>query len=457
MIAITAQTGFDYTEPIPVDSVIEPEENEERSSFAELLAGLLQNTQSEKLPVIETESGFDILALDKSKNANMILTGLDISAEKTGINIKEFSDIDLSDSAIEKEYQKILDMDHLLNSSFNMENFNDDNIDIDVKTLDRLADITSSLKNKSSQKDNLEASSASQVFSGLESNEKRDIEDALFAAERKKRITGEKTEVNPASKDKVESSFTKNTTEDNSAFFTSRDDNKMQNTGRLDVRSRRDRVSLEVLDKRTITNTPAGTERGFALAETPVSRVSGQAGTQEITLDLRLPDAGQSSQAQTTWETKAGTALENMLARELHQNFNGDIVRHASIALRDGGAGTIKINLHPETLGKVKVHLELTENKITGRIVVESQEALNAFRKELDALEQAFKDSGFADASLDLSLAADGFGADQEFNEGSFTSQMIASRYEDSPGNAEQEASLDIFLKRGTGSINMLA
>jgi hypothetical protein len=39
---------------------------------------------------------------------------------------------------------------------------------------------------------------------------------------------------------------------------------------------------------------------------------------------------------------------------------------------------------------------------------VESNEALRAFEREIHSLEQAFRDSGFAGASLDMALAGDG-------------------------------------------------
>jgi len=222
-------------------------------------------------------------------------------------------------------------------------------------------------------------------------------------------------------------------------------------------RSRKDKVNIEVRDFRTNTNADGTQTRTFSVVETAVGRANGQNAVQEVTLDLRLPDQGQSSQLQNTWEVKSGNMLENMLARELHQNFNGDIVRHASMALRDGGEGTIKIALHPETLGKVKIHLEMTDNKITGRILVESEEALNAFRKELSALEQAFKDSGYANADLNLSLTADNQGEQrQEFDKSFFSSQLAASSYQD---GYEQESSpvTNVVLRRGSGLVNMLA
>jgi flagellar hook-length control protein FliK len=99
--------------------------------------------------------------------------------------------------------------------------------------------------------------------------------------------------------------------------------------------------------------------------------------------------------------------LEDSLARELRGNLSTDIVKNATLIMRNGDEGTIRLALRPASLGYVKIHLEMTENKIMGRIIVESNEALRAFQKELPVLEKAFKDSGFMEASLDMSLAQD--------------------------------------------------
>jgi flagellar hook-length control protein FliK len=166
--------------------------------------------------------------------------------------------------------------------------------------------------------------------------------------------------------------------------------------------------------------------------------------------------------APTAWEAKANmpngaTALENMLARELHQSFNGDIVRHASMALRDGGEGTIRIALKPEHLGNVKIHLEMSENKITGQIIVESEEALNAFKKEVSSLEQAFREAGFNSANLNLSLTADGKEAQQQ-ETSSFMPRTLASRYDDSSlFEGENFATVDVYVGHRPNAINMLA
>jgi flagellar hook-length control protein FliK len=129
-------------------------------------------------------------------------------------------------------------------------------------------------------------------------------------------------------------------------------------------------------------------------------------------------------------ENRPALSFQNMLARELHENLNGDIVRHASIMLRDGGEGTIRLSLKPESLGTVKIRLEISENKIAGHIIVESDEAFRAFEQEIHSLEQSFRDSGFDGASLEMAFAQDG-GQRGRNGEGSpfFSERLAASTY----------------------------
>ncbi|MDR0526864.1 MAG: flagellar hook-length control protein FliK [Spirochaetaceae bacterium] len=137
-------------------------------------------------------------------------------------------------------------------------------------------------------------------------------------------------------------------------------------------------------------------------------------------------------------DAKAASSLENFLARELHQNLNGDIVREANIMLRSGGDATIRLALHPASLGSVKIKLEVLDNKITGKIIVESEEALRAFQRETSSLEDAFRASGFDGAALETALSGGGNAADEETR----TRQnralaLLNTRYEDSAGKAE--------------------
>jgi flagellar protein FlbC len=223
-------------------------------------------------------------------------------------------------------------------------------------------------------------------------------------------------------------------------------------------RDKRRGTAIEVRDFRNTSAEIAQKDSVVQIKASAETR-TGEGSAKEITLELRLPNEGQANQsAPTSWEAKAGQAFEDILARELHQNFNNDIVRHASVVLRDSSEGTIRLALKPESLGNVKIRLEMAENKITGQITVESEEALRAFEKEITSLEKAFVESGFEGANLEMSLAADGGGAQQW--RGTETGQagiIAASQYEAAAAEwVEMPAAFDYYYQ-GSMSVNVLA
>jgi hypothetical protein len=197
----------------------------------------------------------------------------------------------------------------------------------------------------------------------------------------------------------------------------------------------RDKVRLEVRDLRvrdTVSSVTlaafAGTEKTATMSETGAQNIA------EISLDL-LPDGAKPFDTPIDTSEARATNFENLLARELSQHLNSDIVQQAQVLLRDGDAGTIKLSLRPESLGIVKVHLEMVENRITGQIIVESNEALRAFDREIQSLEQAFRDSGFSGVSLYTALASDsGQNSEenwqQQENVAFFSERLSAGQYE---------------------------
>jgi len=467
-----------YTEPVPVNTAIvepvqaEPEENEELGEFAKLLAGLLQKLETGDIPPpdfsdVEADSG--ALMLEETDAAN--------KTDFFGVTEKirdDFTERDFDAEIPEEQFSVMPNAGNLFAGSLEPDV-------VDFVTEDYLPEISNLTITDDLPKaepkpdffmiDSAETASAeASAGAGVETDALTQSIAAQNAEESLHGAGGKKESVSkdrPVSKNEEIESFLKKTGRgDEVASLRGRPEN--ESPGRLDeLRSRRrDKVTFEVRDLRTgeANNSNNAQTRSYTVTETAAGRAHGETPVREITLELRLPEqhngsTGQTT-AQTTWEAKAGTAIENMLARELHQNFNGDIVRHASMALHDGGEGTIKIALKPESLGNVKIRLEMTENKITGHIVVESKEALNAFRKEIASLEQAFRDSGFTNADLNLSLTADGRNAQGwEQEPSSFTPRMIASRYDDSSrDSAEHDMRVvDVYIGRKLSSINMLA
>ena len=226
---------------------------------------------------------------------------------------------------------------------------------------------------------------------------------------------------------------------------------------------RRDKITLEVQDFRTGEGRNAG-----ALASPSVqgleNRLPAGRGEAEILVELRGGNPGREAPqtADHTWESRAGRSFEDFLARELHQNLNGDIVRHASVALRDGGEGTIRLSLRPESLGNVKIRLEMADNKVRGHIIVESEAALRAFEREVSSLEQAFRDSGFEGADLDMSLSREGgMGGwnGENPDRPAIPEGLAALRYEavpEGPDILTVEAPAGVFTRNGRAAVNML-
>ncbi|GHT73085.1 hypothetical protein FACS1894124_0940 [Spirochaetia bacterium] len=229
---------------------------------------------------------------------------------------------------------------------------------------------------------------------------------------------------------------------------------------------RKERLSVEVRDHRTQRFEAVEVSRSTG-GDTNRDGGSGFGRGGETEIIVELPSQAH-SRAETTAgkETRPTMGFQDMLARELHQNLNGDIVRHASIMLRDGGEGTIRMTLKPESLGNVKIRLEMADNKIAGRIIVESNEALRAFEQEIRSLEQAFRDSGFDGATLEMAVASDGGqdGAGRQWEGGEaspfFSERLVASNYEAAVSGINDEEYL--WLSGGSGGegraqINMMA
>jgi len=101
-----------------------------------------------------------------------------------------------------------------------------------------------------------------------------------------------------------------------------------------------------------------------------------------------------------------GKNFAAVLADRLRDSGNTEIVQTARIVLKDGDSGTIRMRLNPPELGHVKIELHLADNSISGRIVVQSDAARNAFEKGLAGLHDAFRAGGFESARLEVQVGS---------------------------------------------------
>ena len=114
-----------------------------------------------------------------------------------------------------------------------------------------------------------------------------------------------------------------------------------------------------------------------------------------------------------------------MLSQQLQQS-SSDFVKAGSIVLKDGGKGTINLVMHPEELGNVRIQLELTDKVVSGKIVVATKEAFDAFNQNLNNLKNAFAQAGFDGANFDLSWSGQ-----QQQNQNDGQRNFYANVYQD--------------------------
>ena len=454
----------------------ETEENEKQpGSFAEILAGLLNatNVDLSEIQIADDVSSEDFdFSIENILENDLNIDLSDIGLLETfdfsrGLDIGAVEQPELDDSLIAGKFENMM-TDFLSSAEENVE------LTREFSAEDILA------KDKYSLAKENETSAKGEKFAAKKASgaelSKQGIEEALAAetAANKKRVTAENNSDTLSKQEKTSEDLSsilssiKNAGKENkhggSEFSRNKNEERSYEGGKpvsggkldeLRKLSRREKVAFEIRDQRTMVD--VSQTRTFMTAEASATRVTDPLSFHEMTLELRLPEFNNAGQAaQSTWEVKAASAMENMLARELHQNLNGDIVRHASIALRDGGESTIRLALKPESLGNVKIRLEMADNKITGYILVESEEALNAFKKEIASLEEAFKESGFDGANLDLSLSDDG--SNSRRGENTFASEFAVSSYEETLLDSAQTA-VEAFVSYGdtAGYINMMA
>jgi flagellar hook-length control protein FliK len=87
----------------------------------------------------------------------------------------------------------------------------------------------------------------------------------------------------------------------------------------------------------------------------------------------------------------------------LREMAGSELTRAAGIILRDGG-GELKLTLKPESLGNVRIRMNLVDNSIEGRIIVDNAAVKHIFEGSLSSLMRALTAEGFQTASLQVSV-----------------------------------------------------
>lgn len=193
--------------------------------------------------------------------------------------------------------------------------------------------------------------------------------------------------------------------------------------------SKTNRNKLSVIDLRKIDAKTVKVKESAALAERENQNIStgpfeqlnaeDTEAAKPIVIELTHVKDNFSSESKTLT-----TASSSSLMKQLEENINSKIVKQSSIILKDGGSGEIKLILKPEQLGKVRIRLNLTDNKLTGQIIVDSSAVKDIFEQNLQNLERAFKESGFETTALNVFVGG-GHSGNREREQSSDISKQI--------------------------------
>lgn len=179
----------------------------------------------------------------------------------------------------------------------------------------------------------------------------------------------------------------------------------------------------------------------------------------ELTMDFAAKAQQNITSSSSQAASSSGSDFQAMLSNQIQENA-GEIVKAGNIVLKDNDVGSIKLILHPESLGNVRIDLHLDEKNISGKIIVASQEAFNAFKETAENLKQAFAQSGFDSVGLELSLAERNFGGNNSGGNHNNPAAEFAMRkvYGEFNGFSGDEISeMEIIENSSRNSVNIVA
>jgi len=113
-----------------------------------------------------------------------------------------------------------------------------------------------------------------------------------------------------------------------------------------------------------------------------------------------------------TGESKGGIEAGSTLSSVFRRLFIPEIVQKSRIILQDGGKGEIRLILKPESLGRVRIRINIQDNSIEGRILVENNSVRELFEGNLEHLKNALRSEGFGAAALEVAVSGEKSGRD---------------------------------------------
>ncbi len=192
-------------------------------------------------------------------------------------------------------------------------------------------------------------------------------------------------------------------------------------------------VKLKVLDLRTAENSGkngsefSGSEKGGEKFDLLLETADQKNDSSETQIkDALIIKAEPAADIKNDVPVKSLTAQQNAVLEKLRADGNAEIVKQTKMILSDNNSGELRMVLKPERLGYVRIKLNLDDNNIVGRIIVDNNNIKEIFENNMDNLLRNFRESGFSSASLEVSVGGEkGSQQNMENNERFFSKKII--------------------------------
>jgi flagellar hook-length control protein FliK len=191
-------------------------------------------------------------------------------------------------------------------------------------------------------------------------------------------------------------------------------------------------------------------EKAHASPDAPARDANAPSADRDFTAPVTLRTAGMREGLGETVSRPAPAASfhgQTPLER-LREMAGSELVRASSLVLKDGG-GEIRLVLKPESLGSVRIRMNMVDNAIEGRIIVDSSAVKNVVDGSLDALRRALTAEGFQMGSLQVSVGGqntDGSARQQQEQETAAVRRNAAASFESSVPGLENVSLGDLFV-----------
>jgi flagellar hook-length control protein FliK len=167
-------------------------------------------------------------------------------------------------------------------------------------------------------------------------------------------------------------------------------------------------VDLRRVDKARGSSATADPQKDAQKPESPASP-----GKDASTVITVKPGATREAFAETPPKPVAPASANGQTPLErLREMAGSELVRASNLVLKDGG-GEIRLVLKPESLGSVRIRMNVVDNSIEGRIIVDSAAVKHVFDGSVDALRRALTAEGFQMGSLQVSVGGQNTDADE--------------------------------------------